>query len=265
MGSGRWKFLKCCWTALRCLLCVFPAFARYLSWTLTVFKSSMRVKGCSMLRRNCCTLTLQLFVTTLISRASLFLVVKQVHWWIKGRRQRWTCSRQSTMRLPLHSPLIPPRVSLLLKKMMSVLFGEDVAFGGVFRCSVTLREKFGGDRVFNTPLTEQGIVGFGIGMAAMGSTAIAEIQFADYIFPAFDQVREMRLWYWRLSMRLQSTAIDQETCLMWVDWPSVLPVQRKGHWFSLHLQSGTWRALSFAEPWSLLCTYPWPQGMLAII
>ena len=42
--------------------------------------------------------------------------------------------------------------------------------------------------MFNTPLTEQGIVGFGIGMAAMGHTAIAEIQFADYIFPAFDQV-----------------------------------------------------------------------------
>lgn len=43
-------------------------------------------------------------------------------------------------------------------------------------------------RVFNTPLSEQGIAGFAIGMAAVGSTAIAEIQFADYIFPAFDQV-----------------------------------------------------------------------------
>jgi Transketolase, pyrimidine binding domain len=42
--------------------------------------------------------------------------------------------------------------------------------------------------VFNTPLTEQGIAGFGIGLAMMGHTAIAEIQFADYIFPAFDQV-----------------------------------------------------------------------------
>ena len=42
--------------------------------------------------------------------------------------------------------------------------------------------------MFNTPLSEQGIVGFGIGMAAAGATAIAEIQFADYIFPAFDQV-----------------------------------------------------------------------------
>lgn len=46
----------------------------------------------------------------------------------------------------------------------------------------------GADKVFNTPLTEQGIAGFAAGYAAAGGTAIAEIQFADYIFPAFDQV-----------------------------------------------------------------------------
>ena len=69
-----------------------------------------------------------------------------------------------------------------------VVFGEDVAFGGVFRCSLGLREKYGAERVFNTPLCEQGIAGFGIGVAVTGATAIAEIQFADYIFPAFDQV-----------------------------------------------------------------------------
>lgn len=69
-----------------------------------------------------------------------------------------------------------------------VVFGEDVSFGGVFRATSGLAERFGRDRVFNTPITEQGIVGFGIGMAAVGHTAIAEIQFADYIFPAFDQV-----------------------------------------------------------------------------
>ena len=46
----------------------------------------------------------------------------------------------------------------------------------------------GNERVFNTPLCEQGIVGFGIGLAAAGATPVAEIQFADYIFPAFDQV-----------------------------------------------------------------------------
>ncbi|XP_035439062.2 2-oxoisovalerate dehydrogenase subunit beta, mitochondrial [Spodoptera frugiperda] len=70
----------------------------------------------------------------------------------------------------------------------AVLFGEDVAFGGVFRCALGLQEKYGKDRVFNTPLCEQGIAGFGIGLATAGATAIAEIQFADYIFPAFDQI-----------------------------------------------------------------------------
>ncbi|KAJ8290891.1 hypothetical protein GJAV_G00018890 [Gymnothorax javanicus] len=70
----------------------------------------------------------------------------------------------------------------------AVIFGEDVAFGGVFRCTVGLRDKYGKDRVFNTPLCEQGIVGFGIGVAVAGATAIAEIQFADYIYPAFDQI-----------------------------------------------------------------------------
>lgn len=70
----------------------------------------------------------------------------------------------------------------------AVIFGEDVAFGGVFRCTLNLQKKYGAQRVFNTPLCEQGIAGFGIGLANAGATAIAEIQFADYIFPAFDQI-----------------------------------------------------------------------------
>ena len=70
------------------------------------------------------------------------------------------------------------------------IFGEDVAFGGVFRCTVGLAEKYGKERVFNTPLCEQGIAGFAIGLSVAGANAIAEIQFADYIFPAFDQVEE---------------------------------------------------------------------------
>ena len=49
----------------------------------------------------------------------------------------------------------------------TILFGEDVGFGGVFRCSVGLQEEFGKDRVFNTPLSEQGIVGMGIGYASV--------------------------------------------------------------------------------------------------
>ncbi|GJQ13250.1 hypothetical protein GpartN1_g5041.t1 [Galdieria partita] len=70
----------------------------------------------------------------------------------------------------------------------AVVFGEDVAFGGVFRCTTELQQRFGSHRVFNTPLSEQGIAGFGIGLAVQGFHAIAEIQFADYIFPAFDQL-----------------------------------------------------------------------------
>ena len=71
----------------------------------------------------------------------------------------------------------------------AVCFGEDVGhFGGVFRATSGLQEKYGKSRCFNTPLVEQGIIGFANGLAAQGSTPIAEIQFADYIFPAFDQI-----------------------------------------------------------------------------
>jgi 2-oxoisovalerate dehydrogenase E1 component beta subunit len=71
----------------------------------------------------------------------------------------------------------------------AVCFGEDVGhFGGVFRATSGLQEKYGKSRCFNTPLVEQGVIGFANGLAAQGSTAIAEIQFADYIFPAFDQI-----------------------------------------------------------------------------
>jgi 2-oxoisovalerate dehydrogenase E1 component beta subunit len=80
-------------------------------------------------------------------------------------------------------------LSIALAEDESVLiFGEDVAFGGVFRCTGKLAETYGGDRVFNTPLTEQGIMGFAIGAAAEGMRPVAEIQFADYVYPAFDQL-----------------------------------------------------------------------------
>lgn len=70
-----------------------------------------------------------------------------------------------------------------------LLFGEDVgSFGGVFRVSEGLQKKFGKGRVFDTPLSEQGIIGFAIGLAQYGLKPIAEIQFADYIFPAYDQI-----------------------------------------------------------------------------
>ncbi len=70
-----------------------------------------------------------------------------------------------------------------------VTFGEDCgAFGGVFRVTEGLQKKFGADRCFDSPLSERAIIGFGIGMAEQGMKPICEIQFADYIFPAYDQI-----------------------------------------------------------------------------
>lgn len=75
------------------------------------------------------------------------------------------------------------------RNQQMLVFGEDVGhFGGVFRATSGLQDKFGKARCFNTPLTEQGIAGFANGLASNGMTPVAEIQFADYIFPAFDQI-----------------------------------------------------------------------------
>lgn len=70
-----------------------------------------------------------------------------------------------------------------------LLFGEDVGrMGGVFRASDGLQAKYGEHRVFDTPLAESGIIGYGIGLALAGMRPVAEIQFAGFLYPALDQI-----------------------------------------------------------------------------
>jgi pyruvate dehydrogenase E1 component beta subunit len=77
----------------------------------------------------------------------------------------------------------------LAKDPRVVLFGEDVGtMGGVFRASDGLMQKYGEKRVFDTPLAESAIVGFGIGLALAGLRPVAEIQFAGFLYPALDQI-----------------------------------------------------------------------------
>ncbi|HWS27018.1 MAG TPA: alpha-ketoacid dehydrogenase subunit beta, partial [Xanthomonadales bacterium] len=78
---------------------------------------------------------------------------------------------------------------MLERDSNTVVFGEDVGyFGGVFRCTAGLQKKYGTHRVFDSPIAEGGILATAVGMGVYGLRPVVEIQFADYIYPAFDQL-----------------------------------------------------------------------------
>src|ERR1700720_3284071 len=95
-----------------------------------------------------------------------------------------------------------------------VVFGEDVGyFGGVFRCTDGLQRKYGKSRCFDAPINESGIVGAAIGMAAYGLRPCVEIQFADYMYPAYDQIVSE-------AARLRYRSNGQFTCPIVVRMPT---------------------------------------------
>src|SRR5215813_2624255 len=95
-----------------------------------------------------------------------------------------------------------------------IVFGEDVGyFGGVFRASQGLQAKYGKSRCFDTPISELGIVGVAVGMAAYGLKPCVEIQFADYMYPAYDQIVSE-------AARLRYRSNSQFTCPMVVRMPT---------------------------------------------
>jgi pyruvate dehydrogenase E1 component subunit beta len=109
-------------------------------------------------------------------------------------------------------------INLALKEEMQrddsvILMGEDVGRdGGVFRVSEGLLEQFGPERVMDTPLSESGIVGTAIGMAAYGLRPVAEIQFMGFIYPALDQI-------FSHAARLRSRSRGRYTCPLVVRTP----------------------------------------------
>jgi len=95
-----------------------------------------------------------------------------------------------------------------------VVFGQDVGyFGGVFRCTAGLQEKYGKSRCFDTPISELGIVGSAVGMAAYGLKPCVEIQFADYMYPAYDQIVSE-------AARLRYRSGGEFTCPMVIRMPT---------------------------------------------
>ncbi len=98
-------------------------------------------------------------------------------------------AEQTTTRMNMIQAINSAMDVMMARDPDVIVMGEDVGyFGGVFRATAGLQAKYGKTRVFDTPITEIGIIGVAVGMGAYGLRPVPEIQFADYIYPALDQL-----------------------------------------------------------------------------
>jgi 2-oxoisovalerate dehydrogenase E1 component beta subunit len=105
------------------------------------------------------------------------------------KSQQLTPASGATTRMTMIQALRSAMDVMLERDPNVVIYGQDVGyFGGVFRCTDGLQAKYGASRVFDAPISEGGIVGSAIGMAAYGLRPVVEVQFADYFYPASDQI-----------------------------------------------------------------------------
>ena len=119
----------------------------------------------------------------------------------------------STSRMTMIQALRSAMDVMLARNDDVVVFGQDVGyFGGVFRCTEGLQTKYGKSRVFDAPISEGGIVGAAVGMSAYGLRPVVEIQFADYFYPASDQIVSE-------AARLRYRSVNEFTAQMVIRMP----------------------------------------------
>ena len=130
-----------------------------------------------------------------------------------GARQMPAGHGVSTTRMTMIQALRSAMDVMLARNDDVVVFGQDVGyFGGVFRCTEGLQAKYGKSRVFDAPISEGGIVGAAVGMSAYGLRPVVEIQFADYFYPASDQIVSE-------AARLRYRSVNEFTAQMVIRMP----------------------------------------------
>jgi 2-oxoisovalerate dehydrogenase E1 component beta subunit len=138
-----------------------------------------------------------------------------------------------------------------------ILLGEDIGyFGGVFRCTDGLQAKYGEHRVIDAPISEGGIIGSAIGIGVNGLRPVAEIQFADYIYPGLDQiVSELARLRYRSGGEFFSPVTIRTPCGGGIRGGQTHSQSPERHYTHALWRRYPWRANAFTEPGSFVYAY----------